>query len=166
MHRRCSDWRARYRTQKTGRRMKYSSVPSSTFPFYFFICIFFSPKQKSQSAFLCPSHYNSNAAVVHESSGLMHLVPATKPAAATRVFHQKTKSNLSFRVLLRKVMDHYWVRYPSIFTHPSNLSLCLLHNDKQKDFFFVIALLLRLWLLTFIICMCEDFFNVTVFSSR
>lgn len=82
---------------------------------------------------------------------------------------QKTKSNSSFRVLLRKVMDHYRVRCPSIFSHIQAICLCvccITTNEKTVFFFFQIALLLRLWLqlrLTFIICVREDLFNVTVF---
>lgn len=93
MHRWCSDWRARYRTQKTGRRMKYSSVPTSTSPFYFLYIYFYSPKQKSQGTFLCPSHYNSNAAVVHESSSLVHLVQQNEqPPLWFFTIIQKTKT--------------------------------------------------------------------------
>lgn len=66
-------------------------------------------------------------------------------------------------------MDHYQVRCPSLFSRTSNLSLCLLHSDKGEDSFFQVALLLRLRLqlrLTFIICLCEDLFNVTVFQVK
>lgn len=124
MHRRCSDWRARYRTQKTGRRMKYSSVPTSTSPFYFFIYIFFFILQNKNPW----AHFHVQVIIIatlllcmnHPVWCIWRLQQNQQPPLGFF-----TKSNSSFRVLLRKVMDHYRVRCPSIFSHIQAICLCV-----------------------------------------